>query len=103
MDEFWTCQVESSPELRGGGALSILLRSDAGKNFQAVSRPEVIAEGRSLIAAGVNTVGWTIGSILCFIARDSRVQDLLRKELDAQFSSSDAISYQELSELPYLV
>lgn len=67
------------------------------KSFCPLSKPELMAEGRSLLAAGVNTVGFTLSATLFHIARNREVQLRLQAELDA------SARQQPLTDLPYMV
>jgi cytochrome P450 len=84
--------------------LSTLLNSDAGHKAQPLSKPELMAEGRSLLAAGVNTIGFALSATLFYIARDKEVQLFLQTELDVHESHfSESAPQQTIAELPYLV
>lgn len=76
---------------------AILTQPGAAKDFSPLSKPELMAEGRSLLAAGVNTVGFTLSSTLFYIARDRDVQIRLQTELDT------STPQQTLASLPYMV
>lgn len=84
--------------------LSTLLKSEAGHKAQPLSKRELMAEGRSLLAAGVNTIGFALSATLFYIARDKEVQLFLQTELDVHESHfSESTSQQTIAELPYLV
>ncbi|KAJ5775775.1 uncharacterized protein N7511_000786 [Penicillium nucicola] len=83
--------------------LSTLLSCNAGNKTQPLSKRELMAEGRSLLAAGVNTIGFALSSTLFYIARDEEVQLFLQAELDVYESHfRQNASQQKIAELPYL-
>ncbi|GAD93455.1 benzoate 4-monooxygenase cytochrome P450 [Paecilomyces variotii No. 5] len=83
--------------------LATLLRSDTRHNFQPLSKPELMAEGRSLLAAGVNTIGFALSATLFYIAWDKEVQTFLQTELGVHESHvSESAPQQTITELPYL-
>lgn len=94
-------------ELKEGEDLPVfssLLNSHAGNKAQPLSKCELMAEGRSLFAAGVNTVGFALSTTLFYIAQDKEVQLFLQTELDVHESHfSEGASQQTIAELPYLV
>ncbi|KAJ5542079.1 cytochrome P450 [Penicillium sp. DV-2018c] len=102
--EDYLARRQTLAESEDDSVFSILLRSGVTKNFQPLSKPELIAEGRSLLAAGVNTVGFTLSATLFYIARDKNVQLNLQTELDVYQSgvAGDAPK-QTFADLPYLV
>lgn len=88
---------EALGESKDDSVFGILMQPGAVKDFQPLSKPELMAEGRSLFAAGVNTVGFTLSSTLFYIARDRDVQLRLQAELDASTPE------QTLTSLQYMV
>ncbi|KAJ5146152.1 cytochrome P450 [Penicillium bovifimosum] len=100
--EDYLARRESLAESEDQSVFSILLRSGVTKNFNPLSKPELIAEGRSLLAAGVNTVGFTLSATLYYIARDKNVQLNLQTELDVYQTGIAGDGPKQFADLPYL-
>ena len=72
------------------------------KGGEKLSEPEVVSNSVLLVGGGAETTATCLSSLTYYLCKTPRVQNKLRQELFASFSSSEEITIKATVKLPYL-